>query len=273
MRRPMAGVFFVVLFSQVLNATAAPVGFTFRKGEKLTYAVDVRTSGSPAGKGTYKSDLSGEAIFETLRVRPDATAELRMTCSGKGKLVAGGESLAFKDTPSKPIVLLVQSNGAITEFRDRNGRKTYLVKEPDWGLMNTGAMLETYLAGTYTMFGLQLPSKTPAAGGKWTGAHKTEHGSGSGEDFDFSKMKVELKSEPIVFSLAGTTKYHEVAYLKISSPSAVGFDMPGNPRGVSGTWYFDAANGRVVGFETHLKQWGTDKVDFDYTISLTKVEP
>jgi hypothetical protein len=29
----------------------------------------------------------------------------------------------------------------------------------------------------------------------------------------------------------------------------------------------------VVGFESHLKQWGTDKVDFDYTVSLTEVKP
>ena len=271
MRRLMAGVCFVLLFSQVVQATAAPVGFTFRKGEKLTYAVELRTSGSAAGKGTYKGDLSGEAVFEALKVRPDGTAEVKMTCSGKGKMVAGSESVAYEETPVAPILLLVKPNGTISEFRDLNGHKTYLIKA-GFDLLNAGVGLRMYLVGMYTVFGLQLPSKTPAPGGKWTGAHKTEHGSGSGEGFDLSKMKVELESEPIVFHLAGTNEYHEVACLTISSPSAVRFDMPGNPHGVTGTWYFDAANGRVVGFESYLKQWGTDKVDFDYTVSLTKVE-
>jgi len=272
MRQLMAGLLFVLLLSQAAQATAAPVGFTFRKGEKLTYAVDLRTSGSAPGKGTYESDLSGEAVFETLKVRPDGTAEVRMTCSGKGKMVAGSGSLAYEETAVAPILLLVKPDGAISEFRDLNGHKTYLIKA-GFDLLNAGAGLRMYLVGTYTMFGLQLPSKTPAPGGKWTGAHKAEHGSGAGGGFDLSKMKVELKSEPILFSLAGTSKYHEVACLTISSPSAVRFDMPGNPHGVAGTWYFDAASGRVVGFESHLKQWGTDKVDFDYTVSLTEVKP
>jgi hypothetical protein len=281
MKRLMPAVFLVLLFSAAVQAAPTPVRFTFRKGEKLTYAIDLHLSARAAakdtsplsGKSAYRGDLSGEAVLETLEVKADGTAVVKLSCSGKGKMFAGSESIDYTDTPPQPLLMVVRPDGTLLEFRTPKGQKTGLMQAGGLDLLSAGATFQMYLAGSYTVFGLQLPPKTPVPGEKWTGAHQKEEYTGGGEDFDVSKMKLELKSEPIVFNLTATTKYHDVPCLTITSPTAVRFDMAGNPHGVPGTWYFDAAQGRVVGFESHLKQWGTDKVDFDYTISLKNVAP
>jgi len=269
MRLLVACAVLVAVFSQAAQAVTAPVGFRFQPGETLTYAVELRSRGEAPGQGgTYSAEASGRAVFETSSVRPDGTATVNMACSGSGKMTAGTESIPYGDAPMKPLVLVLRPDGTIAEFENSSGGKTYLVTG-GYNMWDVGTILATYLIGSYTMFGLELPAEMPTAGKTWTGAHKNEVLKGP----DPETLKVELESEPITFELQGTRTYHEVSCLAITSPAALKFSMPGNPEHVSGTWYFDGAKGRLVGFECHLENWGTDRLDFDYTVTLVKAEP
>jgi hypothetical protein len=269
MKRLMMGAFLVLFVSQAAQAISAPVRFTFRKGEKLTYSVRMRSSGAPEGKPAFQSDLSGIVVLETLNVRPDGSAQIKVTCSGKGTIISGDESVDLDEGLPDPLVILVKSDGAIAEFRDLDSQRTYLLNSM-FDLLNAGNTVRSLLFGEYTMFGLQLPPKMPSAGGAWKGVRKREMGRGSA---DLTKTWVEMVPEAISFKRTRTGKYHNVTCLEITSLSARRFDMPDQRRYASGTWYFDGATGRVVGFESHLRKWGPNKADDDCTISLAKVEP
>ena len=250
-------------------AGQSPPRFLFHQGETLTYRVHLSAKGT-GGTSAYACDLDGQVGLTVSKIHPDGTAEVQMSTSGKGNLDYGGESARYGEEPRPRLVLVMKPNGTIAELRDLKGAKTSLLKDM-FNLFNAGAVIQAYAVGSYTMFGLQLPAKSLAPGEKWTGVHKREHGTGA--QLDLAKMKVELQSESVSFTYVGPRECQGKTCVAISCSSGLKFGMRGNQTNIPGTFCFDSAEGRLISFDVHLAGWGTEKLDFDYSVVLDKVTP
>ena len=223
--------------------------FRFRQGQVFTYQTESR--GSQKDKsGEVQSSLKGAIVLRVLKVKGDGTADVTATVSGQGSVVWGSETIERKGGEPKEVVLTVKPDGSIAGIKTTGGaRCTFMSVMEEEAMTGRGAVL-VEVAGTYTLFGLNLPKQLPAVGGKWTGYQRQERMT-STDMSDLSKGRFSLKQVPIVYAYRGSKSYQGRTCLVFTYTQK---DMSG--RSAPHTIYFDAAEGMIVGHEMHMKETG-----------------
>jgi hypothetical protein len=251
----------VILSMMTVSARAeqAPV-FSFKPGETLKYTVKFHSQSAPGAAQSSTSDLTGEAAFQPLK--PDATgaATIKITTSGSGKIIMNGQYLDLGGS-TKPVqfLLAVKPDGTITKVMNAQGAKTTFMDKAV--LFNPGFSMLPFIAMSYDLFGLQLPSKLPAPKGTWTGYQMLEGGTFT----NAGKMQVTLKRQSVTYTFLGRQQALGHNCLVFSYP----FKMTG-PSG-SGSLpcmiYFDDALGQVIGLQL---KGSTSQGSVDMSISLAE---
>ena len=250
--------------AEVMAAAGGP-RFSFHKGEKLTYEMDLHTLSHGGGIPGGRQDISGEAVLRVLNVETDGTAEIELLTRGKGRVTFGTETIQpieIKQGEPSHIVLIVKPDGSIAQFRDTGGNPTAAVMRPGFNMLNGGDVVQAYIVGTYTLFGLLLPSRLPAREGKWTGYRKEEFSSLP------NMSHVQLKKVPATYTFTGAREYKGRNRVVISgSVPNVGME-----NGLPTRFYFDSAKGQLVGREARVKRFGRQQADVEWITTLIKVE-
>ena len=260
MKRPLICLtIYLALFAAcALGAQAAP-RFVFHKGDKLTYQFSSDFSSSAGGQ-SMTGNLSGVATLQVLSVSKDGTAKIKMVTAGSGSFEGGGQSMPLSDGAPSGVLLTVKPNGVITQIQATNGKVTSAFGDVggDLGsmdkLMNAGNIIKMQLIYSYTLFGVYLPSQTPALKGSWKGIWKQESFHMSFADFNSkqsSKTQRQMKNVPVTYTYLGNRDYHGVSCMAINCNLPDSSDL-GGTQGVKQTIFFDAAKGRLAGIETKM---------------------
>ena len=216
------------------SAAKAPL-FLFHKGEKLTYDL---------GAGRESSDW--RVVLRVLSVRDDGTAEIDSTIAGHR------------------VIIVVKPNGQIARLQDTNGRPTTFARKPPDTKAKAAVLLDLpqmAVAGTYTLFGLQLPARLPGRGGHWTGYQKEEFIAGLSPHF-----KVGIKDVSATYTYEGPRMYKgRDCLVFVGRTRAYGATSPRR-------FYFDNAKGQLVGCEVQEKQRATGRTRAQPIFTLVKVE-
>jgi hypothetical protein len=251
----------VVLSMLTVSARAeqAPA-FSLKPGEILKYTLKFHSQSPPGAAQSSTSDLTGEAVFQPLKTDATGAATIKMITSGSGKIIMNGQSLDLGGS-TKPVqfLLAVKPDGTITKLMDERGAKTTFMDKAD--LFNPGFSMLPFIAMSYDLFGLQLPSKLSAPKGTWTGYQMQE----SGTFTDSGKMQVTLKRQPITYTFLGRQQ--------VQGHNCLAFSYPVKMTGPSGGGslpcmiYFDDALGQVIGLQL---KGSTSQGSVDMSISLAE---
>lgn len=218
------------------SAAKAPL-FLFHKGEKLTYDL---------GAGRESSDW--RVVLRVLNLRDDGTAEIELV------------------TWKPRFIIAVKPDGQIIRVQDTLGKPATLLKKPSdtktpLPVLATLDLAPMSVAGTYTLFGLQLPARLPARGGRWTGRQKEEFIAGAGPNF-----KAGIKDVSATYTYEGPRMYKgRDCLVFVGRTRAYGATSPRR-------FYFDNAKGQLVGCEVQEKRRGAQRARAYPIFALVKVE-
>jgi len=250
-----------VMAANTSSAMSGVPRLTFHEGQKLDYRIVLHIAPHGGTSATAGADLQGRLILRVLKVSSDGTAKIEIVGEGTGRIVSpvvrGGQPTDLARAPYR-IVARVKSNASILGLEDDAGKPITVFALVT--SLNAGAYLALIAVPTYALFGLQLPEALPRLGRQWTGYHqseKTQFSSGSGLE------SLRLQPLAVTFTFVGPKQYEGRDCLVFSA----GPDSPGllrEPR----KFYFDHQRGQFAGVETHVKEFGPDKSDIDFTVRL-----
>jgi hypothetical protein len=124
-----------------------------------------------------------------------------------------------------------------------------------------------YLLSDYALAGIQLPGALPSPGGSWTGVHRKELGHGRRD----AEMTVSLQAKTTTFKYTSTSAYKGRRCAIIKCQAALTGSFRSGKNDIPGTYYFDVAEGRLVGVEVHAQDLGGEQGKTDYSAVLANV--
>jgi len=239
--------------------SASKPQYSFRKGESLCYGVKYRMVAHQRPSLTDEEDVSGRVWLRISEVQHSEGTRIELSARGGGQIIAGSRQIALQNSSDRRVLLMVKADGSIASVRDLSGQPTtFLTRGPE--MFSAAHILLRYVAGSYVLFGLQLPAELPGPGGKWIGYYQRESVMFSSES---PKQQSRIERLPVEFTFVG----HRMIERRPSLVFACTTDFM-DLSSVPVTFHFDPVKGQLVKSEMHAKGLGPRKVDLDMSIVL-----